>query len=175
MAKLFHIMSKTFHICKWFTILNTIINWFFSDLIVICSLKFLGVVNICSAVTTFWYQNCYSQYWMWISLKYSWNLPVLFQSKQLQYRILSIYNFGAKRVCRVSVPSLKNDILPGGVVDLWCHNDVASSKNKEKRGWIKERLRSKLKRTLFMRMLATLPQTSLLTRFAENKSALHCC
>ena len=88
------------------------------------------------------------------------------------YRILSIYNFGAKRVCRVSVPSLKNDILPGGVVDLWCHNDVASSKNKEKRGWIKERLRSKLKRTLFMRMLATLPQTSLLTRFAENKCAL---
>ena len=36
-------------------------------------------------------------------------------------------------MCRVSVPSLKNDILPGGV-DLWCHNDVASSKNKEKKG-----------------------------------------
>ena len=61
-------------------------------------------------------------------------LGVLFKSKQLLYRILSIYNFGAKRVRRVSVPSLKNNILPGGVVDLWCHNDAASSKNKGKKG-----------------------------------------
>ena len=49
---------------------------------------------------------------------------------------------------------------------------LRARKIKEKRGWIKERPRSKLKRTLFMRMLATLPQTSLLTRFAENKCAL---
>ena len=140
-------------------------------------MQFLRVLNICSA------RKGYLQHFgikiAAVNIGYIeyWNISeisqyvLLCQGKQLQYRVLSIYNFGAKRV---SVPSLKNDILPGGVVGCACSAIMMlrARKIKKKGGWIKERLRSKLKRTLCMLLLATLPQTSLLTRFAENKCPL---